>query len=71
MSTQEQAEDQQPHDEPDSEPTDDERLEQLSERIDKTRADAEEAGVIDDADQEYVDSGTTEEADDQTITPPG
>ena len=53
-------------------PTDDERLEQITERIDKARAQAEEAGVLDDSDdEEYVESGATEEEDDQTITPPG
>ena len=53
-------------------PTEDERLEQLTERIDKARDRAEEAGVLVDTDEaKYADSGVTEEEDDQTITPPG
>jgi len=53
-------------------PTEDERLEQLTERIDKARDRAEEAGVLVDTDEgTYADSGATEEEDDQTITPPG
>jgi len=56
----------------DARPTDDERLEQLTERIDKARDRAEEAGVLVDTDEaKYADSGATEEEDDQTITPPG
>lgn len=50
----------------------DQRLEELGEHIDKARAHAEDAGVIEDLDeQEYVDSGATPAQDDQTITPPG
>jgi hypothetical protein len=53
-------------------PTEDERIEQLTDRIEKARTQAEEAGVlVDDDAEEYVDSGVTEEEDDQTITPPG
>jgi hypothetical protein len=53
-------------------PTQDERLEQVTERIEKARAQAEEAGVLEDnEEEEYVESGATEEEDDQTITPPG
>ncbi len=53
-------------------PTEDERLEQITERIDKARAQAEDAGVLEDEDdEEYVESGATETEDDQTITPPG
>jgi hypothetical protein len=56
----------------DAPPTDDERIEQLTERIEKARTRAEDAGVIEDTDEEdYVESGATEEEDDQTITPPG
>jgi hypothetical protein len=58
--------------EDDTPPTDEERLEQLTERIEKARTQAEEAGVLTDDDaEEYVESGATEEEDDQTITPPG
>ena len=49
-------------------------LEDIDERIDKARAKAEEAGILEDAEQErYVESGTgeAEEEDDQTIAPPG
>lgn len=53
-------------------PTEDERIEQLTDRIEKARTQAEEAGVlVDDDANEYVDSGAPEEEDDQTITPPG
>jgi len=56
----------------DAPPTEDERLEQLTERIDKARDRAEEAGVLGDTDEgKYADSGVTQEEDDQTITPPG
>jgi hypothetical protein len=65
-----QAEDQ-PAEE-DGKPAEDARLEELSEHIDKARSRAEDAGVLDDPDQEeYVDSGVTEDEDDQTIAPPG
>jgi hypothetical protein len=58
--------------EEDRPPTEDERLEQLTDRIEKARTQAEEAGVlVDDDAEEYVESGATEEEDDQTITPPG
>jgi hypothetical protein len=53
-------------------PTEDERIEALTERIEKARTKAEDAGVIDDPDaEEYVESGASEEEDDQTIAPPG
>ena len=54
-------------------PTEDERLEQVSERIDKARTRAEEAGVLVDEgeEKEFVESRATEEEDDQTIAPPG
>jgi hypothetical protein len=53
-------------------PAEDARLEELSEHIDTARSRAEDAGVLDDPDQEeYVDSGLTEDEDDQTIAPPG
>ena len=56
----------------DEPPTDEERIEQLTEHIEKARARAEDAGVIEDTDDaEYVESGATEDQDDQTITPPG
>lgn len=80
MSSQEQPEeqtsaDETAEDEPedkDTPPTDDERIEQLTERIEKARTQAEDAGVIEDTDDEaYVESGATEEEDDQTIAPPG
>lgn len=59
--------------EPDDGPREEERIEQITERIHKARAQAEEAGVLDDAeDQEkFAESGATEEEDDQTIAPPG
>lgn len=57
--------------EADKPPTEDERLEQVTDRIEKARTGAEDAGVIEEEDQEYVESGATEEEDDQTITPPG
>jgi hypothetical protein len=63
MSTQEQTEDREP---------DDRRIDQISERIDKARTQAEDTGVLVDEDEEtFVESGATEEADDQTIAPPG
>ncbi len=80
MCSQEDPEDQTPadetaEDEPDDDdtpPTDDERIEQLTERIEKARTQAEDAGVIKESDDEaYVESGATEGEDDQTITPPG
>lgn len=49
-------------------------LAQVGERIDKARAQAEEAGVLADDDEDaYVESGSdrSEDLDDQTITPPG
>ena len=53
-----------------SEP-DSERLEQLDESIDSARKTAEDADVLIDPDEpRYVDSGETEDVDDQTITPP-
>lgn len=56
----------------DAPPTEDERIEAITERIDKARAQAEEAGVLVDTDEaRYADSGATEDDDDQTITPPG
>lgn len=51
---------------------DDDPLERITERIDKARAQAEDAGVIDDTEEEYfAESGATEVEDDQTIAPPG
>lgn len=76
MTTQEQQadEDQQASegkDEP-SPVSEEERIGQITERIDKARSKAEEAGVlVDEDEEEYVDSGATEEDDDQTIAPPG
>lgn len=56
----------------DAPPTDEERIDRITERIDKARTKAEEAGILEDtADGEYVESGATEEDDDQNITPPG
>ena len=56
----------------DEPPTEEDRIEQLTERIEKARTRAEDAGVIEDSDEEeYVESGATEDEDDQTITPPG
>jgi hypothetical protein len=53
-------------------PTEDERIEQITERIEKARTQAEESGVLVDHDEEeFVQSGATEEEDDQTIAPPG
>ena len=50
----------------------DDPLAQITERIDKARAQAEDAGVIDDTEEEYfAESGATEVEDDQTIAPPG
>jgi hypothetical protein len=50
----------------------DDPLERITERIDKARAQAEDAGVIDDTEEEYfAESGATEVEDDQTIAPPG
>lgn len=56
------------------EPSEDERLEEIGERIDAARKKAEDAGVIVDEDENeetFADSGATEEEDDQTIAPPG
>ncbi|MDQ2826495.1 MAG: hypothetical protein M3Y04_06015 [Actinomycetota bacterium] len=51
---------------------DDERIAHITERIDKARGQAEDAGVLIDPDEEhYADSGNTETEDDQTIVPPG
>jgi hypothetical protein len=59
-------------DEESSAPSGDERIEKLTEHIDEVRAAAEEAGVIDNPEEEeFVDSGATEQEDDQTIAPPG
>jgi hypothetical protein len=53
-------------------PAEDARIEAVTERIDKARTQAEETGVLVDEDEEtFVESGATEEADDQTIAPPG
>ena len=53
--------------------TDDSRLDAVQDHIDKARTDAEDAGMLDDPDeQKFHESGTIEpEADDQTIAPPG
>jgi hypothetical protein len=51
---------------------DDERIAEITERIDKARSRAEDAGVVLDTDEEhFADSGATESEDDQTIAPPG
>lgn len=76
MTTQEQQadEDQQASEDKDepSPVSEEERVGQITERIDKARSKAEEAGVlVDEDEEEYVDSGATEEDDDQTIAPPG
>lgn len=81
MSTQEETEDRGPDEDqeaaatPASEPeppAEDARLEEITERIEKARTQAEEAGVLVDEDEKtFVESGTTEEEDDQTIAPPG
>jgi len=48
------------------------RLDEVTERIDKARAQAEDAGVLVEEDEEtFVESGDTEPEDDQTIAPPG
>ena len=78
----EETADEQPEDangatEPESEaepepPAEDARIEALTERIDKARTQAEDAGVLVDEDEEtFAESGVTEEEDDQTIAPPG
>jgi hypothetical protein len=84
MSTQDQTEDTPPDDDEeavdqpeDATPTaeaesEDARIDGITERIEKARTQAEEAGVLVDEDEEtFVESGTTEEDDDQTIAPPG
>ena len=44
----------------------------MSDRIDKARAQAEDAGVLVEENEEtFADSGVTETEDDQTIAPPG
>ncbi len=49
-----------------------ERIAAVSERIDKARSQAEDAGLLVDTDEErYADSGITPSDDDQTIVPPG
>ena len=53
---------------------DDERLDQLDDQIDEARRTAEDAGLIEDEDDEprFFESGEKgEEDDDQTIAPPG
>lgn len=51
---------------------DEDRLDQLTEQIDKARSTAEDAGVLVDEDEEtFAESGAKEEEDDQTIAPPG
>ncbi|MDQ3897209.1 MAG: hypothetical protein M3326_08190, partial [Actinomycetota bacterium] len=59
-------------------PSDEERLDQITERVGKARSQAEEAGILVDEDEEeeepgeeFAESGETEEEDDQTIAPPG
>jgi hypothetical protein len=63
-----------------TETPDAERLDQIDERIDKARSQAEDAGILVDEHtdapvgenaEEYADSGATPAADDQTIAPPG
>lgn len=51
----------------------DDRLDQLGERIDDAREQAEDAGILDDPDeQKFYESGEEgREEDDQTVTPPG
>ncbi len=51
--------------------SDAERFEQLDQRIESARKTAEDADVLIDPDEpRYVESGETQDADDQTITPP-
>jgi hypothetical protein len=50
----------------------DDRLDELDERIEKTRAAAEDANLIDDPDEpKFFESGDESDADDKTIAPPG
>ena len=53
--------------------TDDSGLDAIEDHIDKARKDAEDAGILDDPDeQKYYESGEEGRAeDDQTIVPPG
>jgi hypothetical protein len=53
--------------------TDDSRLDAIEDHIDKARKDAEDAGILEDPDeQRYYESGEEGRAeDDQTIVPPG
>lgn len=50
-----------------------ERLEEVEEHIEQARRDGDEAahGLFYEGEHSYFDSGSTEEQDDQTITPPG
>jgi hypothetical protein len=59
-------------DEPEK-PSEDERIEELTEHIEKARAQAEDAGVLGapDEEEEFADNRATPSEDDQTIAPPG
>ena len=51
----------------------DDRLDKLGERIDDARQQAEDAGILDDPEeQRFFESGEEgEDSDDQTVAPPG
>jgi hypothetical protein len=50
----------------------DDRLEELDDRIEKTRQAAQDAHIIDDPDApKFYESGEESDVDDQTIAPPG
>ena len=68
----EESDDEQSEEEQSDRPTSDaERFEQLDQHIESARKTAEDADVLIDPDEpRYVESGETDEADDQAITPP-
>ncbi|MBW3645418.1 MAG: hypothetical protein KY441_07945, partial [Actinobacteria bacterium] len=72
QSDEEQSDEEQSDEEQSDVPASDaERFEQLDQRIESARKTAEDADVLIDPDEpRYVESGETEDADDQTITPP-
>ncbi len=59
-------------DQPDLDPDkEQERLDDLGQRIERTRAEVDDEDSATPDERTFVESGATEEEDDQTIAPPG
>ena len=51
--------------------SEDPRVDAVEEKIEKARQDAEDAGILEDPDEQHYYESGAEGDDDQTITPPG